>query len=124
MREIVSGNPNSLINAIDKPGQGEAYHDYRIARSIKLMPVGEITPGDEFGRVLFQNGPVKEVGVNGCHQEDLLAIVIDRLECFQRGEFACYENRMALQKAQESLQWLEHRTSKRVQRGVEGTNVK
>jgi hypothetical protein len=66
---------------------------------------------------------VKEFGVNGCHQEDLLAIVIDRLRSFQAGPFACRENALALTKIEEAMHWLNHRTSERKNRGVEGTNA-
>ena len=52
--------------------------------------------GAALATVLFQDGPVAEVGVNGCHNEDLIAIVIDRLQHFQRGDFACRENALAL----------------------------
>ncbi len=105
---------------MDEPGEGGACHEYY------LSPV--VTVADEvagrFGHISFQNGPVKENGVNGCHQEDLLAIVIDRLEHFQAGDFKCRENALALTKIQEALHWLQHRTAARVERGVEGTNVK
>ena len=73
--------------------------------------------------VLFQNGPVKEAGINGCHQEDLLAIVIDRLKCFQGGDFACEENEQALNYIRGAMRVLNERTKARQERGVEGTNV-
>lgn len=100
----------------DKPGAGGACHEYYIGRAI----CGNDDPVDEFGHVYFQNGPVKESGVNGCHQEHLLQIVIDRLEHFQNGPFPCRENALALTKCQEALHWLNHRTKDRVTRGVEG----
>lgn len=77
----------------------------------------------EFGHVLFQKGPIGEKGVNGCQNEDLLAIVVDRLEYFQRGLYNCRENALALTKIQEALHWLDARTKDREERGVEGTNV-
>lgn len=67
-------------------------------------------------------GPVKEFGVNGCHQEDLLEIVIDRLKSFQSGKFSCRENAIALTKLEEAMRWLNHRTKDRQQQGVEGAN--
>ena len=80
-------------------------------------------PAGEFGFVRFQNGPIGESGVNGCHQEDLLAIVIHRLRGFQSGEYACRENALALTKLEEAMHWLNHRTSERQKRGVEGTSA-
>lgn len=72
-------------------------------------------------RVPFQNGPIKEYGVNGISQEVLLAILLDRLEGFQAGDYKCKDNEMALTKIQEARLWLHKRTMDRVSRGVEGT---
>lgn len=71
----------------------------------------------------FQNGPVTEVGVNGLTDEALLAIVIDRLECFQRGAYKCRENALAITKLEEAMHWLGHRSADRERRGVEGENL-
>ena len=71
----------------------------------------------------FQEGPIKECGVNGVCNEDLLNIVIDRLEHFQDSEFKCRENAMAITKLEEALLWLRKRTMSREQRGVEGTHI-
>ncbi len=99
----------------DEPGAGGACHEYCIgeAGSTKIPT---------FGQISFQNGPVAEAGVNGCHQEDLIAIVIDRLQHFQRGNYSCRENALAITKLEEALHWLNHRTAERVARGVEGTS--
>lgn len=120
MRTVKNSNENVEIGVADEPGEGGACHEYYLSKAdnTSLVPMGD------FGFIRFQNGPIKENGVNGCHQEDLLAIVIDRLEHFQAGNFACRENALALTKAQECLHWLEHRTADRVARGVEGTNTK
>ena len=72
--------------------------------------------------IVFQNGPVKEFGVNGISNESLLAIVEDRLLGFQSGQYACRENAIALTKLQESMLWLQKRTRDRIARGVEGTH--
>ena len=120
MRELnIGAKHTSKVSVLDKPGQGNACHEYYISRVDK-----EDVPLGEFGHVTFQNGPVREFGVNGCHQEDLLAIVIDRLRSFQAGEYACRENAIALTKAEEAMHWLNHRTAERDSRGVEGTNIK
>lgn len=76
------------------------------------------------GNVHFQEGPIKENGVNGVCNEDLIAMVICRLEHFNQSEFRCRENSMAVTKLEEALLWLRKRTMGREQRGVEGTNVK
>ena len=71
----------------------------------------------------FQRGPIKEVGVNGITNEALLAILIDRMEGFQSGPFACEHNSVALEHVRAALRQLVLRTMERLTRGVEGTNV-
>ncbi len=72
--------------------------------------------------IRFQLGPVKEFGENGCQMEDVLAVLVERLEGFQRGQFKCRENAIAITKLQEAVHWLEHRTRERQRRGVAGKN--
>lgn len=83
--------------------------------------VDYVTAGDT---ILFQNGPIAENGVNGVTQEVLLAIIIDRLESFQKGPFACRDNAVALTHLETAKLWLFKRTLDRMQRGVEGTHAK
>lgn len=105
------------INVTDEPGQGGANHEYAISWA------GPIAGGpDDFMVVRFQNGPIKEFGVNGITQEALLAIVIDRLRSFQAGPFSCRENAIALTHCEDALMWLQRRTVARIKRGVEGTS--
>lgn len=73
--------------------------------------------------IKFQAGPLKEVGVNGCSIEDVIDVLVDRLEGFQKGPFRCRENALAITKLEEAKQWLLYRTSKRQAQGVEGTNA-
>ncbi len=118
MRKVTSHKVNGLnedldIEVIDEPGQGNACHVYQISYCLNPMC-----------RVQFQNGPVKEFGINGISNEALLAIVEDRLLGFQSGQFACRENAIALTKIQEAMMWLQKRTRDRIARGVEGTNQK
>jgi len=75
-------------------------------------------------RIDFQEGPIKECGVNGVCNEDLIAMVITRLEHFQKSEFACRDNSIAITKLEEAMLWLRKRTMAREKRGVEGTHVK
>jgi len=79
--------------------------------------------GRTLTKVDFQEGPIKETGINGVHNEDLIAMVIRRLEGFQGSDWACRENAMAIQKLEESLMWLRKRTNARFGRGVEGTSA-
>ncbi len=119
MRQLTSHKVNGLNEAIeitvqDEPGDGGACHYYEVD------PVGDA--GAESVAIVFQRGPIAEVGVNGISNEALLAIVEDRLEGFQSGEFRCRENAVALTKLQECMIWLHKRTRDRVARGVEGTH--
>jgi hypothetical protein len=76
-----------------------------------------------FAAVDFQNGPVGVTGsVPGCQNEDLLKIVIDRLQCFEAGPLACDHNHFALGFVQKALDCLDARTADRKERGVDGRN--
>ena len=108
---------------MDEPGDGGACHRYHVSRKSNY-PQDACLGENRFCSIKFQKGPVKENGVNGCFQEDLIAIVIDRLQCFQAGDFACRENALALTKLEEALHWLNHRTNDRQARGVEGKSEK
>lgn len=70
----------------------------------------------------FQCGPIKENGVNGCCNEDLLVMILERLNGFQNSEFKCRENAIAITKIEEALLWLRKRTMGRENRGIEGTH--
>jgi hypothetical protein len=123
---IVSGDQavQLTVNVTDEPGAGGANHRYEIqGMDFKRNP-GFGTGAFHVKEILFQNGPIKEAGVNGLTQEVLLAIVIDRLRSFQAGPFSCRENAIALTNCEEALMWLQRRTIARIKRGVEGTNQK
>ena len=72
--------------------------------------------------IVFQKGPVREVGVNGCSNEDLLSIVLCRLMNLQDTVYACKENDKAIEKIEEALLWLHKRTELRKRANVEGTS--
>ncbi len=119
---IVSGDQavQLRIEVKDEPGAGGANHLYQIL----LPPGGKEAADINAYRVKFQEGPIKEVGVNGITQEALLAITIDRLRSFQNGPYKCRENAIALTHCEEALMWLQRRTVERIKRGVEGTHAK
>lgn len=70
----------------------------------------------------FQNGPIKESGINGITNEALLVVLEDRLSGFQSGPYACQENAEALESIRSALATLHARTASRRTRGVEGTH--
>ena len=83
-------------------------------------------PKDDIEHVVaqidFQEGPIKENGVNGVANEDLINMVLARLYGFQQSEYNCRENALAITKFEEGLMWLRARTNSRKARGVEGTS--
>lgn len=114
MREITDHKVNGCndqihILVIDPPGPGGANHIY------------EVTLPNKTHYLYFQNGGIKDVGVNGVTNEVLLALLIDRLKGFQSGKFACEQNQIALDHIQAAMDALKSRTETRLLRGVEGT---
>ena len=69
--------------------------------------------------IQFQNGPVGENGVNGVQNEDVLRLVVTRLQALNAA-FPCRENSLAITKIEEAIHWLDHRTALRREQGVEG----
>lgn len=69
----------------------------------------------------IQNGPIKEVGVNGCQVDTLIEaarIILQKLD----QKFPCDENAKAINCLGLALHWLQERKSSREARGVEGFN--
>lgn len=119
MRELTSHKVNGVndgltIKVLDEPGSGGACHRYTLGWENK-------NGMREVWGIGFQDGPIAEVGTNGITHEALLAILIDRLEGFQRGPFACAANAKALDACQVAQEALLSRTKERFARGVEGT---
>lgn len=125
-RELTDHKVNGLneairIGVLDDPGSGGANHHCLVQ---PIRKVGEMEcPANEVN-IVFQDGPIQEVGVNGVSQEALMAVVIDRLRSFQAGPLPSRETAMALTHAEESLMWMQKRTRDRMARGVEGTMAK
>lgn len=108
----------------DVKGPGGAYHHYFVSKVQDDNPDSELIETGEFADIHFQEGPLQENPINGCHHEDLLAIVIHRLTFFQEGDYRCRENAIVITKLEEAMHWLNHRNSARQKRGVEGTSEK
>ena len=111
------------VKVLDEPGQGNANHHYEVKPAGHTLPGGPDAKCEPFCIIKFQNGPIKEAGINGVMNEDLIAVVIDRMRGFQSGDYACRDNALALTKLEEALMWLRHRTDEREARGVEGTHA-
>lgn len=98
-------NPN--IKVID-PG-----HAYEIASQTKISKLV----------IAFVKGEKGHVH-DGITNEDLLAVLIDRMEFLNEGKFHCIQNDEAIASLKSALTWLEARTADRIERDVEGTNKK
>lgn len=130
-RELTSHKVNGcnealVISVMDEPGSGGANHDYAIGFVDPRYGYERSPISDRHGRnciISFQNGPIKEAGVNGVTHEALLAIIEDRLVGFQSGPYACADNAEALEHIRGAMECLQRRTKARVARGVEGTHT-
>lgn len=116
MKTVKTVLNNTKIIVLDEKGFASANHEY------KVVPLHD--DDEVFASISFQKGPIKENGVNGCSQEDLLEIVMHRLRSFQYGKYGCDENAVTIKHVEEALISLYSRTSKREQRGVEGASIK
>ena len=99
---IVENYSAHLVEATGEPGADGANYQYMIS----WPSSGAVNTYS----INFQNGPIKEAGVNGVTNEAMLAIVIDRLRSFQAGPFACEENALSLNHCEKALRWLQRRT--------------
>lgn len=90
---------------------------------LELIKDHFIIHGKENNTLTFkiQDGPIKEVGVNGCQVTDMISIaqyIIKKLN----DKFPCEENLMTISSLNQALAWQRQRTNNRVQRNVEGTS--
>ncbi len=98
----------------DLLAHNEPSRHYEIALRGGLSPQRILIP--------FQQGHVREVGINGCSSSALVAILIDHLESLNVGDHKNADTDEAiahLRAAQESIQ---RRSKARIARGVEGTS--
>ncbi len=114
MRALPTNSPTNVA-AIDErdPNAGGASHHY----AIQWGGAKDVT------RVQFQHGP-RGVAAStpGVFEDDLLAILEDRLALFQTGPFACAENEEALAGIRHARFHLGQRVAKRIAQGVLGEN--
>lgn len=71
----------------------------------------------------FEGSTVLKTINNGTTNEEVLEMLINRMQYLQ-GKFPCRENAIVITKLEESLMWLNKRTSDRKKRGVEGKQLK
>ena len=75
----------------------------------------------------WQDGPLgrgtERKEPNGAFTETVIAAVIQRIEFFQQSKFRSRENALAITKLEEALHWLNARTMRRENAGIEGTHA-
>lgn len=100
-----------IIHVMDEATHGGAHHEYEVRTK----------DGAVVGKISFQNGPIKEHGINGVTHESLLMVVAHRLNSFQSGPYVSEDNHEAMEHIAHANEALFRRTKKRLGRGVEGT---
>ena len=98
----------------------EVWGSKKFSGEMRTTPNLDKESGAPYIRIKFQAGPLPD-GINGCSIEDVIDVLIARLEGFQKGNFRCRENALAITKLEEAKLWLLERTRKRQVQGVEGT---
>lgn len=113
-------NDAITIRPIGEPGPGGAHTRYvlELACPEDRSPVPRKTLD-----IQFQSRPISgPTDFDGWTNESLIAVVIDRIRGFQRAQFACRDNAIALTHMEDALMRLQNRTRDRMARGVEGSN--
>ena len=114
MRAIPNNAPTNVA-ALDErdPKCGLASHTYGI----------QYGGPKEVLKIQFQHGPRGVEGSSpGVFDDDLLAIIEDRMEGFQTGPFACPENAETLRLVRAARESLGLRVARRIAQGVLGAN--
>ena len=74
----------------------------------------------------WQDGPLgrgdDRVEPNGAFVETVISAVVQRIQYYQKSQFKCRENALAITKLEEALHWLNSRTGRRESQGTEGTH--
>ena len=101
------------VQAISGKGNGGADFKYRISAGINGK--------DECRDVIirFQQGNPEDQ-INGISNEALLAVVLDRLEGWQSGDFPSPDGRLLIAHLATALDLMQKRTKDRIERGVIG----
>ena len=113
---LVHTTDTTTIVAVDGPTHGGACHVYEVRSK------STVEGFDVLATVTFQQGPIKEHGVNGVQHVDLLAIVRDRLDYFQAGPFKSPGNEVTAGFVSAAMASEDTRTRRRIIAGTEGTS--
>lgn len=95
----------TYLVAHEKNDGNPTHHDFEVRKTLDNSILSSIH---------FQQGALDDKGPNGILNEDLLLMIIDRVESFQNSKLKCRENENALQHLYEALFWLNQRNTKRL----------
>lgn len=118
MRRITNHHDGHGLNesieiVADEPDESGASHHYTLNMG-----------GVSVAAIQFQKGPRNQPeSTPGITEAALYAVLIDRLQGFQRGAYGCRENALQLTKLEECLHWTKARADERARRGVLGRAV-
>lgn len=98
-----------------RPGHRYILHNFEQTQSGQTVQFIEKEPSSQGSTTLTTIN-------DGTTNEEVLRMLIDRMQSLQV-KFPCKENAMVITKLEESLMWLEKRTSDRKVRGVEGKQI-
>ena len=127
---------HTVVFAVDERNPGGGCNEYVVFKKsewetyekplLELPPNSDVPPSPKpLMRVQFQSGQLLEPGdLNGCFNEDLLVIVLDRLIGFSAGPYSCRETSIARTKIEEALHVMKQRKIERTRRGVQGKHQK
>jgi hypothetical protein len=88
----------------------------------ETVPGHEYTCVDAGVDIKFQYGAVPDVGRNGWQNDEMLEVLISRMN-WLNAQFPCRENSITITHLEEALMWQQKRTADRMNRGVEGRHV-
>ena len=104
--------------------------DQRVVSKNEVDEQGNPTGGTVTGTgidIRWQDGPLgrgtDRREPNGAFVEGVIRAALERLYFYQDSKFKCRENALAITKLEEALHWLNHRTTEREHRGIEGTHA-
>jgi hypothetical protein len=103
MKVKVEGHTYELANFENKNAEGQ---------TLQFIHKEQIVGGS----------PELKTITDGTTNEEVIEVLIDRLY-FLQSKFPCKENACAITKLEESLMWLNKRTTDRLKRNVEGKNI-
>lgn len=119
LKDVIAIDGFAVIHGVPADEEGHvAWKDFYAKR--KECPIF-IDHNTNLISFRVQNGPIEEVGVNGCQVDTMIEAARLIIEKFDESH-PCEENTMTLMHLRSALSWLDTRKKNREARGVEGTS--